>query len=94
MSTVIKLYYDHGQDGVLRIIISVFTTLLENIDCTKSQQKDYKMLQVADLICTSELVRLKMNSKTLSRSERYMLGNDKNIEKLLFKPLRNKQFKE
>ena len=51
------------------------------------------MLQVADLICTTELVRLKMKNKALSRSERYMLGNDKAIDKLLFKPLGNKEFK-
>lgn len=89
----IKLYYDHGQDGVLRIILTVFTTLFENVNYKKSQQKDYKMLQVADLICTAELVRLKMESKSLSRSERYMLGSDKAIDKLLFKPLRNKEFK-
>lgn len=90
---VIKLYYDHGQDGVLGIILSVFTTLFENIDYKKSQQKDYKLLQVADLVCTTELVRLKMNHKLLSRSERYMLGNDKAINKLLFKPLQSKKFK-
>ena len=89
----IKLYYDHGQDGVLRILLSVFTTLFENTTYKKSLQKDYKLLQVADLVCTARLIELKMGLKALSRSERYMLGSDKNIEKLLLKPLRDKEFK-
>lgn len=89
----VKLYYDNGQSGVMKIIISVFTALFEDIDYKKSLQKDYKMLQVADLVCTARLTELKMERKTLSRSERSILGNDKNIKKNLLKPLRTKEFK-
>ena len=32
----IKLYYDNGQAGVMKIIISVFTTLFDNTDYKKS----------------------------------------------------------
>ena len=88
----IKLYYDHGQDGVLRILLSVLAALFENVEYSKSLQKDYKLLQVADLICTARLVELKMKHNTLSKSERYLLGSDKNINKLLLKPLRSKEF--
>ena len=90
---------DHSSAGKMNIFIwihlsvllSVFTTLFENIDYKKSQQKDYKMLQVADLICTTELIRLKMERGLLSRSERHILGGDKEIKKLLFKPLQSKE---
>lgn len=89
----IKLYYDNGQAGVMKIIISVFTSLFENIDYKKSSQSDYKMLQVADLVCTAKLIELKIQHKSLSRSERAVLGTDKEIRKFLLSPLRKKGFK-
>lgn len=88
----IKLYYDNGQSGVMKIIISVFTTLFDNVDYKKSLQKDYKLLQVADLACATKLTELKMERKTLSRSERSILGSDKEIRKLLIKPLQSKRY--
>lgn len=90
---MIKLYYDNGQAGVMRILISVFTTLFENVDYKKSLQKDYKLLQVADLVCTAKLTELKMTRKSLSQSERNILGSDKEIRRLLLQPLRKKEFK-
>ncbi|MBR0460777.1 DUF3800 domain-containing protein [Candidatus Saccharibacteria bacterium] len=90
----IKLYYDNGQAGVMKIIISVFTTLFDNVKYKKSLQKDYKLLQVADLVCTARLTELKMERKSLSRSERNILGSDKEIKKALLKPLKRKEFKD
>ena len=49
------IYYDNGQAGVMKIIITVFTTLFKNTEFKKALQKDYKMLQVADLVCTAAL---------------------------------------
>lgn len=89
---IIKLYYDNGQSGVLKIILSVFTSLFENVKYKKSSQSSYKLLQVADLICTAKLIELKMRSKSLSRSERYMLGSDRDINKNLFRYLKRKEF--
>ena len=89
---LIKIYYDNGQDGVIKILHSVFNALFKNVDFKKSLQKDYKLLQVADLVCTIKLTELKMKAKMLSRSERYMLGNDKEIIKRLIKPLQFKEF--
>lgn len=89
----LKIYYDNGQLGVVRVLIAVFNTLFKNTEFRKAMQKDYKMLQVADLICTAELTELKMKSHTLSRSERRVLGTDRDINKNLLKPLRKKEFK-
>ena len=90
---IVKIYYDNGQAGVMKIIISVFTTLFEKTEYKKSLQKDYKLLQVADLVCTVKLVELKMADGTLSRSERRVLGSDRDISKNLLKPLKRKEFK-
>ena len=91
---MVKLYYDNGQAGVMKIIISVFTALFENVEYKKSLQEDYKMLQVADLTCTAKLTELKMKNKTLSRSERHLLGTDRDINKNLLKPLGKKEFRD
>lgn len=90
----VKIYYDNGQVEVTKIIISVFTTLLERTELKKAFQKGYKLSQVADLVCTATLTDLKMNNKTLSRSERRVLGSDRDINKNLLKPLKKKEFKD
>ncbi len=89
----IKIYYDNGQSGVMKIILSVFIAMFRSAEFKKSEQHDYKMLQVADLICTKTLTELKMERKTLTRSERRVLGTDRDINKILLKPLARKEFK-
>ncbi len=90
----IKIYYDNGQLGVVRVLVAVFTTLFNNVEFKKAMQKDYKMLQVADLICTAKLTELKMETRTLSKSERRVLGTDRDINKRILKPLQKKEFKD
>lgn len=89
----IKIYYDNGQEGVMKIIATVFFTHFENAEFKKALQKDYYLLQTADLVCTAKLTELKMANKTLSHSERRILGSDRDINKNLLKPLRRKEFK-
>lgn len=90
----LKIYYDNGQVEITKIIISIFTTLFDSAELKKAFQKDYKLAQVADLVCTAKLTELKMKNKTLSRSERRVLGSDRDINKNLLKPLRRKEFKK
>ncbi len=91
---VIKIYYDNGQVGVTKIIGSVFAVLLSNTEIKKAAQKDYRLLQVADLVCSAELTRLKLAAHNISRSERLMFGSDRDIRRNLLKPLVNKEFKK
>ncbi len=88
----IKVYYDNGQDGVAKIIMAVFTAMFDNPEIKLARQQDYKMLQVADFVCTAALTELKMNRHILSKSERHILGNDKMIYKYMLKPLKKKEF--
>lgn len=90
----IKIYYDNGQAGVMRTIVTVFTTLFKNVEFKKVLQKDYKMLQVADLVCTTTLTEIKMRYKILSKSEHRVLGTEKEIRKNLLKPIKRKEFKD
>lgn len=88
----IKLYYDSGQEGVVKIILTVFTALFSNVTYKNSAQKDYRLLQVADLVCTAKLTELKLQNNTLSRSEKNVLGNNKNIKRMLLNPINKKKF--
>ena len=87
----IKIYYDNGQSGVMKIIVTVFTTMFRNVEFKKAFQRDYKMLQVTDFVCTMALTEQKMKLKALSKSERNMLGSDKNIKKNFLLPLSRKR---
>lgn len=89
----LKIYYDNGQDRVVRILVAVFSTLFDNAEFKRAAQKDYKMLQVADLVCTATLTELKLKTHTLSQSERHVLGDDKNIKKNFLRPIKRKEFK-
>lgn len=57
----IKIYYDNGQIEVTRILSSVFNALLDNVEFRKVIPADYRLFQVADLICTLKLTELKMH---------------------------------
>lgn len=88
----IKLYYDSGQEGVVKIILTVFTALFSNVTYKNSAQKDYRLLQVADLVCTAKLTELKLENNMLSRSEKNVLGDNRTIRRTLLAPINKKKF--
>ena len=53
---------------------------------------DYKLFQVADLICTMELTKLKIENNAMSNSEKLFLGNIRDLKKNYLKPLEKKKW--
>ena len=88
---VVKVYYDNGQVEVTRVLSSVFNVLLENVEFRKVIPADYRLFQVADLICTLKLTELKMERNILSKSDLYFFGNERTIKKNYLKPLAKKE---
>lgn len=88
---IVKIYYDNGQVEVTRILSSVFNVLLENVEFRKVMPTNYRLFQVADLICTLKLAELKMNNHILSKSEIYFFGDERTLKKNYLKPLSNKE---
>ena len=86
----IKIYYDNGQTEVTRILVSVFSTLLNNVKFVKVIPSDYRLFQVADLICTLKLTELKMERHTISKSEQYFFQDQRTFKKNYLKPLEKK----
>ena len=87
----VKVYYDNGQVEVTRILSSVFNALLENVEFRKVLPADYRLFQVADLICTLKLTELKANVHTLSKSEKMFFGDERTLKKNYIKPLNQKE---
>lgn len=52
----IIVYYDHGQRELTKIITSVFNAIFTNVEFRLAYPKDYRLSQVADLICTIEML--------------------------------------
>ena len=87
----VKVYYDNGQIEVTRILSSVFNSLLENVQFRKVIPSDYRLFQVADMICTLKLSELKMNNHTLSKSELAFFQDERTLKKNYLKPLKEKE---
>ena len=87
----VKVYYDNGQVEVTRILSSVFNALLENVEFRRVLPADYRLFQVADLICTLKLAELKLKNHLLSKSELYFFGDERTLKKNYLKPLAKKE---
>ena len=88
----VKIYYDNGQVELSKMLSSVFHALLADPVFRRVMPADYKLFQVADLICSLELARLKLDNGLFSRSERIFFGNARDMKKNYIKPLRKKEW--
>ncbi len=65
----IIIYYDNGQKPLKRILNILFNTMFANVEVRKISPVDYKLFQVADLICTLEHIKIKIDIGQFSNSE-------------------------
>ena len=77
----IKVYYDNGQIELTRILSLVLNALLPKVEFRRVIPSDYRLFQVADLICTLELERLKMENKMISKHELEFWGKESEFKK-------------
>lgn len=87
----IVIYYDNGQVELTKIITSVFNVFFSNVEFRKVQPIDYKLFQVADLLCSLELLSLKAEAKSFSKSETEFFGNIRDFKKNYLKPMLRKK---
>lgn len=88
----VKIYYDNGQVEVSKILSSIFNSLLPNPIFRKVMPIDYKLFQVTDLICSMELIKLKLQYNSLSKSELNFFGNIRDLKKNYLKPIEKKEW--
>ena len=88
----VKIYYDNGQVEVSKILSSVFNAMLPEVEFRRVVPSEYKLFQVADLLCTMYLTRLKADENQLSKSEMAFFGNVRDLKKNYLKPLAKKEW--
>ncbi len=88
---LLNVYYDYGQPNLTTIITSVFNALFSNVEMRKVQPADYKLFQVADLICTMELTKDKADRNAFSKSELEFFHSARCFKKNLYKNLEKKK---
>ena len=88
----VKIYYDNVQVEVSKMLSSVFNALLTNPIFRKVMPTEYKLFQAADLLCTLEQVKLKLENNMFSKSEKSFFGNIRDLKKNHLKPLSKKEW--
>ena len=78
---VVKVYYDNGQVEVSKIVSSTFNALLQNVEFRKVLPSEYKLFQVADMLCTFELINNKLEKGNLSKSDKHFFGDERCLKK-------------
>ena len=86
------LYYDNGQHELNRILNTVLATQLADYDVRKVIPNEYRLFQVADLICTLELLKAKIEHGELSNSEERIFHSKRDLKKDFLKGICKKEF--
>lgn len=63
---VVKIYYDNGQVELNKILSTLFHACLPRVEFRKVIPSDYRLFQVADMVCTFELLKLKIENNSFS----------------------------
>ena len=91
---VVKVYYDNGQIPIAKMLVVVFKFMLSNVKFRKVVPSDYRLFQISDMLCTLKLIELKMETKSLSKSELAFFDySDKLLKKHYLKPVSDKTLK-
>ena len=79
------LYYDNGQNEITQILNITMAISFLNHETRKINPLDYKLFQVADLVCTLELINEKIKTKELTKSEKYIFHSKSDFKKDFYK---------
>ena len=89
----IVIYYDRGQKIISRILRNTFVDIFGGIvDFRTAYQKDYRLMQVADYICTLEQSRIRWDEHRPTKSERDFFLTRQIFMKNFYKKISRKHF--
>lgn len=87
------VYYDNGQSELSSILNAVFSICISNVEFRKAEQQKYRLLQVADFICSIELLKVKRGENRLSKSEEKFFYKSQELKKTFIKSIDKKALK-
>lgn len=88
---LVKIYYDNGQVELNKILSSLFHAFLPRVEFRKVTPSDYRLFQVADMICTFELLKLKIENNSFSKSERLFFGSVNDLKRNYLKIVKRQE---
>lgn len=88
------LYYDHGQNQLNHILNTVLAMTFTKYEFRRVSPAEYKLFQVADLICTLELLKEKISIQELSKSEQLIFHSKRDLKKDFLKGIQKKEFRK
>lgn len=86
----IIVYYDNGQTQLTQILTGLFNALFSSVEFRKVSPVNYKLFQVADLVCTLELLIEKSDSSAFTRSELEFFHSSREFKKNYYKHISKK----
>ena len=89
----IVIYYDNGQQKITNLIHTVVAIHFEKYNIRKAMPVEYRLFQVADMLCTFTVIDEKTKLRGLSISEKYVLHSYSDFKKDFLKDLKNKEMK-
>lgn len=89
----IILYYDNGQHELSQILYAVFEAELPSFEVRKVLPSEYRLFQVADLLCTLELLKEKIKHGNLSKSEEIIFHSKRDLKKDFLKGIQKKEWR-
>lgn len=87
----IIVYYDYGQSELSSILNAVFSLLFNEVEFRKAEPQKYKLLQVADFVCSMELLKIKRNENRLSKSEAQFFYKPQELKKTFLTSIEKKR---
>lgn len=89
----VVVYYDNGQTEINLILNITFVTVLNNITFKRVETPSkYKLFQVADFVCTIELLTHKNSKHELTNSETQFFRKKNELRKTFIKTINKKMF--
>lgn len=88
----IVLYYDNGQHELNALLNLLLATNFNSYEVRKVLPNEYKLFQVADLICTVELLAQKIQTNDFTRSEQLIFHTKRDFKKDFLRGIRLKSF--
>jgi len=85
------VYYDNGQVELRSVLNAVFSSYFTNVEFRKAEPQKYRLLQVADFICSLELLRIKWKENRLSNSEQKFFYKPQELKKVFLKAIDKKR---
>ena len=85
------VYYDNGQSELSSVLNAVFSICFHDVEFRKAEQQNYRLLQLADFVCSMELLQIKRDEKRLSKSEEQFFYKPQELKKTFLRSIEKKR---